>query len=160
MTPAPVTFLVEPLLLIQDDQLAVLVSLLQHVLALFDVAVIVLQTQQGGHQGHVRLQERQDFSRNYFLGRPFLPQPRPASGWNTRHATQARKSKQPFPGLQVGAFIAFMLSHTTFCKRVGVGEGEEGKEGKFSLGNCPYSPCSINPSLGREDQPFWVNNSS
>ena len=80
MTPAPVTFLVEPLLLIQDDQLAVLVSLLQHVLALFDVSVIVLQTHQGGHQGHVRLQERQDFSRNYFLGRPFLPQPRPASG--------------------------------------------------------------------------------
>lgn len=49
MTPALVTFLVEPLLLVQDDQLAVLVSLLQHVLALFDVAVIVLQTEQGGH---------------------------------------------------------------------------------------------------------------
>ena len=70
MTPAPVTFLVEPLLLVQDDQLAVLVSLLQHVLALFDVAVIVLQTQQGGHQGHVRLQERQDpfysdYNRNF-----------------------------------------------------------------------------------------------
>ena len=80
MTPAPVNFLVEPLLLIQNDQLAVLVSLLQHVLTLFDVAVIVLQTEQGGHEGHVRLQGRQDFSRNYFLGRPILSQPRPASG--------------------------------------------------------------------------------
>lgn len=39
----PHTFLVEPLLLIQDDKLTVLVSLLQHVLALLNVAVIVLQ---------------------------------------------------------------------------------------------------------------------
>lgn len=53
----------------------------------------------------------------------------------------------------------YALSH----KRVGVGRGEWVKEGKFSLGNCPYSPCSTNPSLGREDQPtlrFWVNISS
>lgn len=32
-------------------------------LTLFDVAVIVLQAQQRGHQGHVRLQMKQDFSR-------------------------------------------------------------------------------------------------
>ena len=73
-TPPPVTFLMEPLLLVQDDQFAVLVSLLQHVLALFDVAVVVLQAQQGGHQGHVRLQRRQDFSRSCLLGSPGLLQ--------------------------------------------------------------------------------------
>lgn len=78
----PATFLVESLLLIQDDQLTVLVSLLQHVLTLFDVAVIVLQAQQGSHQGHVRLQWRQDFSRNCFPGRLTLTQPWPTSGRN------------------------------------------------------------------------------
>ena len=49
------TFLVQALLLIKNDQLAVLVSLLEDVLALLDVAVVVLQAQEGGHQGHVGL---------------------------------------------------------------------------------------------------------
>lgn len=49
----------EPLLLIQDDQLTVLVSLLQHMLTLLDVTVVVLQAQQGSHQGHICLWGRQ-----------------------------------------------------------------------------------------------------
>ena len=72
-SPHLVTFLVEPLLLVQDYQLAVLVSLLQHVLALFDVAVVVLQAQQRGHQGHIRLQRKQHFSRDCVLGSPPYP---------------------------------------------------------------------------------------
>lgn len=47
----------QALLLIQDDELAVLVGLLQDVLALLDVTVVVLQPQQGRHQGHVGLEE-------------------------------------------------------------------------------------------------------
>lgn len=50
------TFLVQALLLVQDDELAVLVRLLQDVLALLDVAVVVLQAQQRRNQGHVGLQ--------------------------------------------------------------------------------------------------------
>lgn len=50
------TFLVQALLLIQNDELAVLVRLLQDVLALLDVAVVVLQAQQWRNQGHVGLQ--------------------------------------------------------------------------------------------------------
>lgn len=50
------TFLVQTLLLIQDNQFTVLVSLLQHLLTLVNVAVVVLQTKEGGHQRHVGLQ--------------------------------------------------------------------------------------------------------
>lgn len=49
------TFLVEALLLVEDNELAVLVGLLQDVLALLDVAVVVLQAKEGGHHGHVGL---------------------------------------------------------------------------------------------------------
>ena len=49
------TFPVQPFLLVEYDELAVLVGLLQDVLALLDVTVVVLQTQQGRHQGHVGL---------------------------------------------------------------------------------------------------------
>lgn len=73
--PVPATFLVEPLLLIQDDQLTVLVRLLQYMLALLDVAVVVLQAQQRGHQGHVRLQRKQDFHGNRVVKGD--PHPRP-----------------------------------------------------------------------------------
>lgn len=52
------TFLVQAFLLVQNNELAVLVSFLQDVLALLDVAVVVLQTQERGHQGHVCLRER------------------------------------------------------------------------------------------------------
>lgn len=45
----------QTLLLVQDDELAVLVGLLQDVLALLDVAVVVLQAEEGGHQRHVGL---------------------------------------------------------------------------------------------------------
>lgn len=45
----------QTLLLIQDDELAVLVGLLQDVLALLDVAVVVFQAQEGGHQCHIGL---------------------------------------------------------------------------------------------------------
>lgn len=51
----PLTFLVQTLLLIEDDELAVLVCLLQDVLALLDVAVVVFQPEEGRHQGHVGL---------------------------------------------------------------------------------------------------------
>lgn len=43
------TFSMQPLLLIQNDELAVLVGLLQHVLALLDVAVVVFQAEEGRH---------------------------------------------------------------------------------------------------------------
>lgn len=45
----------QPLLLIQNDELAVLVGLLQHVLALLDVAVVVFQAEEGRHQCHIGL---------------------------------------------------------------------------------------------------------
>lgn len=45
----------QALLLVEDDELAVLVRLLQDVLALLDVAVVVLQAQQRRHHGHVGL---------------------------------------------------------------------------------------------------------
>lgn len=51
----PLTFLVQTLLLVEDDELAVLVCLLQDVLALLDVAVVVFQPEEGRHQGHVGL---------------------------------------------------------------------------------------------------------
>lgn len=93
--PASVTFLMEPLLLIQDDELTVLVSLLQHVLALFDVAVIVLQAQQGGYQGHVGLQRRQDLSRSA----SWRPCPSPAKACfrqKGQEFNRSRDNKQPF----------------------------------------------------------------
>lgn len=103
--PASATFLMEPLLLIQDDELAVLVGLLQHMLALFDVAVVVLQAQQGGHQGHVRLQRRRDFSGS--ASRRPRPSPaRPASGRKARDLTKAETANNPLSGLQGVAFIA------------------------------------------------------
>ena len=49
------TFLVQALLLVENNEFAVLVGLLQDVLALLDVAVVVFQTKEGGHQGHVGL---------------------------------------------------------------------------------------------------------
>lgn len=49
------TFLVQALLLIENNELAVLVGLLQDVLTLLNVAVVVLQSKEGGHQGHVGL---------------------------------------------------------------------------------------------------------
>lgn len=45
----------QTLLLVQDDELAVLVGLLQDVLALLDVAVVVFQAEEGGHQRHIGL---------------------------------------------------------------------------------------------------------
>lgn len=54
------TFLVQALLLIENNELAVLVSLLEDILALLDVAVVVLQTKEGGHQGHVGLKRGED----------------------------------------------------------------------------------------------------
>lgn len=45
----------QPLLLIQNDELAVLMGLLQDVLALLDVAVVIFQAEEGGHQGHIGL---------------------------------------------------------------------------------------------------------
>lgn len=45
----------QALLLIEDNELAVLMGLFQDVLALLDVAMVVLQTKEGGHQGHVGL---------------------------------------------------------------------------------------------------------
>lgn len=42
-------------LLIENNELAVLVGFLQDVLALLDVAVVVFQTEEGRHQGHVGL---------------------------------------------------------------------------------------------------------
>lgn len=95
----------EPLLLVQDDELTVLVSLLQHVLALFDVAVIVLQAQQGGYQGHVGLQ-RGRTSAQVLPGGPALPQPRPASGRQARDLSKAETANNPFSGLQGVAFLA------------------------------------------------------
>lgn len=44
-------------LLIENNELAVLVGLLQDVFALLDVAVVVFQAKEGGHQGHVGLNE-------------------------------------------------------------------------------------------------------
>ncbi len=49
------TFLVQTLFLIKNNELAVFVSLLQDVLALLDVAVVVFQAKEGGHEGHVGL---------------------------------------------------------------------------------------------------------
>lgn len=49
------TFTMETLLLVQDDELAVLMGLLQDVLALLDVAVVVFQAEEGGHQRHIGL---------------------------------------------------------------------------------------------------------
>lgn len=49
------TFSMQALLLIQNDELAVLVGLLQDVLALLDVAVVVFQAEEGGHQRHIGL---------------------------------------------------------------------------------------------------------
>lgn len=54
------TFLVQPLLLIEDDELAVLMGLLQDVLTHLDVAVVVLQTQEWGHKGHICLNSGTD----------------------------------------------------------------------------------------------------
>lgn len=42
-------------LLVKNDELAVFMRLLEDVLALFDVAVVVLQAQEGRNQGHVGL---------------------------------------------------------------------------------------------------------
>lgn len=39
----------QTLLLIENDELAVLVGLLQDVLALLDVAVVIFQAEEGGH---------------------------------------------------------------------------------------------------------------
>lgn len=49
------TFSMQTLLLIQNDELAVLMGLLQDVLALLDVAVVIFQAEEGGHQCHVGL---------------------------------------------------------------------------------------------------------
>lgn len=54
-TRQTLTFLVQALLLIENNELTVFVGLLQDVLALLNVAVIVLQPKEGGHQGHVGL---------------------------------------------------------------------------------------------------------
>lgn len=62
-----ITFLVQALLFIENNELAVLVSLLQDILALLDVAMIVLQTKEGGHKGHVCLDEVRIKSRSPFL---------------------------------------------------------------------------------------------
>lgn len=97
----------EPLLLIQDDELTVLVRLLQHMLALFDVAVIVLQAQQGGHQGHVGLQ-RGRTSAQVLPGD--LPLPAKAcfrqegQGFN-----KSRDSKQPIFRTTGGGFYSTMI---------------------------------------------------
>lgn len=45
----------QTLLLIENDELAVLVGLLQDVLALLDVAVVIFQAEEGGHQCHIGL---------------------------------------------------------------------------------------------------------
>lgn len=45
----------QTLLLIQNDELAVLVGLLQDVLALLDVAVVVFQAEERGNQRHIGL---------------------------------------------------------------------------------------------------------
>lgn len=45
----------QTLLLVENNELAVLMGLLQDVLALLDVAVVVFQTKEGGHQGHIGL---------------------------------------------------------------------------------------------------------
>lgn len=45
----------QTLLLIQNDELAVLMGLLQDVLALLDVAVVIFQAEEGGHQCHIGL---------------------------------------------------------------------------------------------------------
>lgn len=108
--PAAVTFLMEPLLLIQDDELAVLVSLLQHVLALLDVAVIVLQAQQGGYQGHVRLQRRQDFSRSA----SWRPRPSPAEACFRQKGqgfNKSRDSKQSFFRTTGSGFYSTIIFH-------------------------------------------------
>lgn len=49
------TFLMQALLLIENDELAVLMGLLQDVLALLDVAVVIFQAEEGGHQCHIGL---------------------------------------------------------------------------------------------------------
>lgn len=49
------TFLVQALLLIENNELTVLVGFLQNILALLDVAVVVLQTKERGDEGHVGL---------------------------------------------------------------------------------------------------------
>lgn len=55
------TFLVQALLLIKNNELAVLVGFLQNVLALLDVAVVVLKTEERGHQGHVCLNRKYEY---------------------------------------------------------------------------------------------------
>lgn len=62
-----ITFLVQALLFIENNELAVLVSLLQDILALLDVAMIVLQAKERGHKGHVCLDEVRIKSRSPFL---------------------------------------------------------------------------------------------
>ena len=52
------TFLVQSLLLIENNELTVLVSLLQDILALLDVTVVVLQTQERRHKSHIGLDNK------------------------------------------------------------------------------------------------------
>lgn len=49
------TFLVEALLLIENNELAVLMGLFQDILTLLDVAVVVFQAKEGRHQCHIGL---------------------------------------------------------------------------------------------------------
>lgn len=49
------TFPMQTLLLVQNDELAVLMGFLQDVLALLDVTVVIFQAEEGGHQCHIGL---------------------------------------------------------------------------------------------------------
>lgn len=61
----------QTLLLIQDDELAVLVGLLQDVLALLNVAVVVFQAEEGGHQCHIGLKGDSTTSTPHIPGSTF-----------------------------------------------------------------------------------------
>ena len=65
-----------------------------------------------------------------------MPDPSAQACFRLKHQAcyTSEREHTTFPGLQVGAFIAFMLFHTTFCKSVGWGRGQRGKKGEIFFG--------------------------
>lgn len=62
-------------LLVKNDELAVFMRLLEDVLALFDVAVVVLQAQEGRNQGHVGLAHKLKKKKTFYISVFFVPPP-------------------------------------------------------------------------------------
>lgn len=104
----------QPLLLVQDDQLAVFVGFLQHVLALLNVAVVVLQAQQGRHQGYVGLQRSRTSRERVSWGAPPFPGPSLLQTEESGCGTGKRQQATPLQGNRLWLSELYSLLYNGF----------------------------------------------